>query len=235
MEYTESNMNMEEKYFGKKRVLVYPCERVDAPVVYSNDYSEAGAQVIEKAAELGLPKFHLVTISHISWDQELSPWAHEPIVARNDHFTGKAGEYMELMEHEILPWAEGVLGWTPGKRILAGYSMAGLFSAYAPFISDRFDAVVSASGSVWYPDFENYFCKTEFRRKPEAVYFSLGDRETKVSNPALRVTEDVMKKLSENCRNRGVASLYEQNPGNHYTDCVNRVVKGIDWVLRTLN
>lgn len=71
--------------------------------------------------------------------------------------------------------------------------------------------------------------------KPEAVYFSLGDRETKVSNPALRVTEDVMKKLSENCRNRGVASLYEQNPGNHYTDCVNRVVKGIDWVLRTLN
>ena len=54
MEYTESNMNMEEKYFGKKRVLVYPCERVDkkrvlvypcervdAPVVYSNDYSEA--------------------------------------------------------------------------------------------------------------------------------------------------------------------------------------------------
>ena len=65
--------------------------------------------------------------------------------------------------------------------------------------------------------------------------FILMTRETKVSNPALRVTEDVMKKLSENCRNRGVASLYEQNPGNHYTDCVNRVVKGIDWVLRTLN
>lgn len=74
-----------------------------------------------------LAKSGIIDISHISWDQELSPWAHEPIVARNDHFTGKAGEYMALMEHEILPWAESVLAWKPGKRILAGYSMAGLF------------------------------------------------------------------------------------------------------------
>ncbi|MEE3392882.1 MAG: alpha/beta hydrolase-fold protein [Lachnospiraceae bacterium] len=225
---------MEEKYFGKKRVILYPCKQPDAPLIYSNDYIEAGAEVIRMASEIGVPEFHLVTISNLSWDSDLSPWPHEPVVTKDDHFTGHAAEHMKLMENEILPWAENELAWKPGKRILAGYSMAGLFSAYAPFISDKFDGVLSVSGSVWYPGFEDYFLKTEFRKKPDAVYFSLGSKETRVSNPALQVTENVMKNLAKNCKLRGTASVYEQNPGNHFKDSELRVVKGIDWVLKEL-
>lgn len=129
-------MKIEEKNFGKKRVVVYQSENKNAPIIYSNDYSECGETLIEKCKEMNIPDFNLVTISHLSWDQEMSPWPHEPVVAANDHFTGKADEYMELLKKEIIPYAESVIGSFNGKRILSGYSMAGLFAAYAPFITD---------------------------------------------------------------------------------------------------
>lgn len=230
-----NNMNRREKYFGKKRVLLYPSEEGSAPIIYSNDFEESGIQLLRKAEEMDVRKFHLVTISKLDWDEELSPWPHEKVVSDEDHFTGQADEYMSLLESEILPWAENTLSFENGKRILAGYSMAGLFSAYAPFISDRFDAFVCASASVWYPGFEEYFLKTEFKKEPEAVYFSLGDRETKVSNPYLQTTEDVMKNLRESLKNRGIPSTFELNPGNHFKKNVLRVIKGIDWVMKTIN
>ena len=140
----------------------------------------------------------------------------------------------ELLKKEIIPYAESVIGSFNGKRILSGYSMAGLFAAYAPFITDFFDAFICVSASVWYPDFRDYFCEHDFKKKIDAMYFSIGDKETQVKNPALQVTDKVMQDISAECIRRGTKSTFEYNPGNHFKDGVLRVAMGVSWTLNQL-
>lgn len=222
------------KQFGHKKVIIYPSESASAPIVYSSDYMEAGRQVLARCSRIGCPKFHLVTISNLNWDQELSPWPHEPVVSDDDHFEGRADAYMKELEDEIIPYVEEELKGRITRRVICGYSMAGLFAAYAPFISDRFDGLVCASGSVWYPDFKEFFLNHDFKKAPQAAYFSLGNKESKSRNPYLQTTEPNMKVLANECQKRGVASVYEENPGNHFRDGDLRVAKGIAWVLRKI-
>ena len=225
---------MTEKTFGTRKVTIYPAKGDRVPVVYSSDYEESGQGVLRCCRELGAPDFHLVTVSNLSWDEDLSPWPHEPVVDRNDHFTGGADAYLQFLLEEVMPFAERALEEQVSARILAGYSMAGLFSAYAPFCTDAFDAFVSASGSVWYPGFRDYFVQHDFRKKPKAMYFSLGDKETRTRNPYLRTTDAVFLELLEECRRRGISAIYEKNPGNHFVDGDLRIAKGIRWVLEEL-
>ncbi|MEE0955078.1 MAG: alpha/beta hydrolase [Eubacterium sp.] len=220
--------------FGHKNVIIYPSASASAPVVYNSDFIEEGEKVLARCRRIGCPKFHLVTISNLNWDQELSPWPHEPVVSDDDHFEGQAETYMKQLEEEIIPYAENELKGRTNARIICGYSMAGLFAAYAPFISDCFDGLVCASGSVWYPDFKEFFLGHDFKKTPVAAYFSLGNKESKSRNPYLQMTEPNIKALSEECIKRGVKSIYEENPGSHFRDSDLRTAKGIAWVLRNI-
>ena len=111
--------------------------------------------------------------------------------------------------------------------------MAGLFALYACFISDRFDDLICVSGSVWFPGFRDFFIDNEFRKKPGKIYFSLGDKESKTRNPVLQTTDAVMRELSDDCTGRGIKSLFELNPGNHFKDYAFRMAKGIEWIMRS--
>ncbi len=147
-----------------KKVIVYPCGKSGAPTVYSPMYMEAGQAVLEECAKSGCRPFNLVTISGLRWDAELTPWACEPVLSQEDDFEGKANEYTIFMTQQVIPFAEKVLFGAAGgdsdaaagsERILAGYSLAGLYAIYAPYVTDAFKRVVSASGSLWYPNQEN--------------------------------------------------------------------------------
>lgn len=214
----------------KKQIRLFKNDNEDVPVVYANMYQDAGREVLEACEKLGCRPFHLVSITNLRWNEELSPWPHEPIITKNDQFTGEAASYARCLTKEIIPRIEERMK-NPPIRIIAGYSMGGLFALYAPYITDAFSRVVSASGSVWYPDFVSYVKEHDFLRKPEAVYLSVGDLESRTKNPFFSQTEHCARELYSIYQQNAVKSVFELNPGNHYQDAPYRLAKGIAWVL----
>lgn len=214
-----------------KQITFFRNENDSVPIVYANMYTEAGKAVLEQCEKLGCKSFHLVTITKLRWDEELSPWAHEPVVSQNDHFTGEAEQYARCMEENIIPMIEDKIG-LPTYHIIAGYSMGGLFALYVPYVTELFSCAVSASGSVWYPEFISYVKAHDFLKKPDAIYLSLGDQESRTRNPFLRQTENCTKELLSIYQSKGIDSVFELNPGNHYKHAAYRLAKGITWILK---
>jgi predicted alpha/beta superfamily hydrolase len=214
-----------------KAVRVYRGSGEHLPVLYSNDYGESGEAVRRRCEELGCPPFHLVTVSKVGWDQNLSPWPSEPVVAKNDHFDGNAPAYLKWFLGTAVPYAEETLKLKSPVSYISGYSMAGLFALWSLYETDFFFGAVCASGSLWYPDFCDFALSHDMKRPPAGIYLSLGDRESVSKNPALQKTQSVFQTLNEDYLRRGLPSVFEQNPGNHYQDMDLRMAKGYRWIL----
>lgn len=224
------SMRVESEVLDGRRVTVYDSGVDGAPAVYASMFTEMGDRLIGRCREMGCPAFDLVSLTDLNWDEDLSPWEADPVVTEEDHFTGGSDAYAGYLEGDVIPYAEGVLGRS-GARVIAGYSMGGLFALYAPYVSDAFSACVSASGSVWFPGFVDYARDHPFKRVPTATYMSIGDRESRTSNPYLARTEGNFGELRDIFSARGVETVFELNPGNHFVDADIRMAKGIAWVL----
>ncbi len=202
-----------------------------APLVIVIAFEAMDQPLLEECRKQQTKEFNLLTISSLHWDEELSPWPSRPIVMKDDHFTGEANALLSLIEKEILPWTYTCLETKPDSVILCGYSMGGLFSLYSMYNSVSFDKCGCISGSVWYPNFHEYCLSHKFRRKPQAIYFSLGDKETKVSNPYLQRTGLIMDNLAFLYEKEGIESTFVWNQGNHFVDALYRMAIGIRWLL----
>ena len=66
---------------------------------------------------------------------------------------------------------------------------------------------------------------------PDKIYFSLGDKESKVRNQILAKVEDNTIELERIYKEKGINTIYEVNSGNHFTDGSMRMAKGIKWIL----
>lgn len=214
-----------------KKITVFENENENVPVVYANMYSEEELEVLNECERLGCKPFHLVSVTGLRWDEELSPWQHEPVVSKSDNFTGEAEQYARCLTEKIIPSAEEILP-KPCFRVIAGYSMGGLFALYAPYITEAFSRAVSASGSVWYPDFVEYVKAHDFPKAPDAIYLSLGDKESRTKNQYLSRTENCMSELYSIYQSKGINTVFELNRGNHFRDVPHRLAKGIAWVLK---
>lgn len=219
-----------KEIIDNKQICIYKCDTENAPIIYASMYMEVGRAVLDKCEKIGCAPFNLVSISNLRWDEELSPWRHGPVVSKDDNFTGEANDYARCLTELIIPYAEEKTG-KPLRRVIAGYSMGGLFALYAPYVTDAFSAAVSASGSVWYPNFIEYALSNDFIKVPDAIYLSLGDEESRVGNKYLRQTERRTKELYSLYLQKGIRSVFESNPGNHYRDADLRLAKGISWIL----
>ena len=93
-----------------------------------------------------LPDIRMLAVSGFDWNEKLSPWPAPRVFRNGDDFGGKADELIE----ELLE----VLKQYPGRKYIAGYSLAGLFALYTATKTDQFEGCASVSGSLWYPDFE---------------------------------------------------------------------------------
>lgn len=213
-----------------KQITVFESENEGVPVVYANMYSEAGNEVLHECEKLGCNPFHLVSVTGLRWDEELSPWRHEPIVSKEDNFTGEAEQYACCLTEKIIPYAEEKLK-NPCFRVIAGYSMGGLFALYAPYVTEAFSRAVSASGSVWYPEFVEYVKGHDFLHTPDMIYLSLGDKESRTKNQYLSQTENCTRELYSIYQSQGINSIFELNQGNHFRDVSYRLAKGITWAL----
>ena len=201
------------------------------PVVYLHVHDGDGSEVLRLCHELGYREFVLAAIRPHCWNDDLTPWECPGLFADDAPFAGKAAEQLRLLESEIIPRVEGDAPRKPEQRVLAGYSLAGLFATWACFNSASFRCVASASGSLWYPDFTGYAQATEFARKPACAYFSLGSKEARTPSRLLRNVAQGTRDVVELFEARGVPTVFEQNPGNHFKEPALRMAKGIVWAL----
>lgn len=214
-----------------KTVSVYPAREPDAPVIYLNTFSEEAEQVVAELQKHNLPAFSLVCVSNLDWNRDMVPWDHPPVLKKGEPFAGGADEYLRLLTGTILPEAEKTLPGVPRWRGLAGYSLAGLFAVYAIYGTDVFPRIASMSGSLWFPGMLEYIRSHPCKRVPDCVYLSLGDRESKTRNPFLCTVRGNTEALADYCRDQGIRSVFQLNPGNHFNNPAGRTADGIGWLL----
>ena len=159
---------------GKSR-SVFPGSEPGAPAIYLSAADGEGQKVYEATLSSGCRAFTLVAVSGLDWNRDLAPWDSPPAFKKGEPFTGGADEYLRLLVEEIVPRAENSLTGAPAWRGIAGYSLAGLFALYAVHRTDVFSRVGSVSGSLWFPGLREYVLTHEPKRRPDCVYFSLGD------------------------------------------------------------
>ena len=216
---------------GGKTIEVFPSEVPNRPVIYLNTVSNEGAQVYQTLRSMDCSDFTLVTIGNLDWNHDMAPWDIPPISKGDTPCTGGADEYLRLLIYEIIPEAERLIQGEPMWRGLAGYSLAGLLAVYSLYRADCFSRIASMSGSLWFPGFKEYVLSHEMKRIPEHLYLSLGDRECQTRNPYLKNVQTNTKEINAFFMRKGIDTVFQLNPGNHFKNAVQRTAAGIAWML----
>ena len=216
---------------GSKTASIFPSLKTTAPIIYLNTFSDEGQKVYEASQAAGCPPFTLVAISDLDWNHDMVPWDSPPAFKNAEPCTGGADDYLRLLIDEIIPTAEKEIDGVPRWRGVAGYSLAGLFSLYAIYRTDLFSRVGSMSGSLWFPGMKEYILSHEPKRRPDHIYFSLGDKESKTRNPILRNVRQNTEEIQASYQGKGIDTVFQLNPGNHYDHAAGRTAAGIAWLL----
>lgn len=203
----------------------------DVPILIHHSFCDTGEELWEECQRLNCSNFILVNISGIHWNDEMTPWECAPLYKGDKGYQGKADEYILELTETILPQIEQVLKYKPLYYGIAGYSLGGLFSLYSMYQTNQFARIVSASGSLWYPNFLDFIKDNTPLSKPEKVYLSLGDKEKNAKNDILKSVQDDTEEVFEFYKFKGIDVVYELNPGGHFKDCNLRTAKGIQWIL----
>ena len=216
---------------AEKVVDIFPSTETTAPIIYLNTFSGEGQKIYEAARAANYPQFTLVAISDLDWNHDMVPWDSPSAFKNAEPCTGGADDYLRLLTEEIIPTAEREIAGVPRWRGIAGYSLAGLFALYAIYQTDLFSRVGSMSGSLWFPSMKEYIFSHEPKRLPDYMYFSLGDKESKTRNPILRSVRQNTEEIQSFFQDKGIDTVFQLNPGNHYDHAVERTAAGLCWLL----
>ena len=222
---------MKEMIAEGKNVYLYGDRNKSVPLVITNTFQGNGSSIYSALCSMADKKVNLAVISDINWDDEMSPWECPPLSKNDSPCTGGADKYLYKLTDSIIPAIKKELGAEPEYLAIAGYSLAGLFAIYSLYKTDIFSRAVSASGSMWFPGFVEYVSKNDFVRKPDRVYFSLGDKEAHTRNALLSTVEDKTNEIYGHYKDSGIGTVFDLNPGNHFKDADIRLAKGIAWIL----
>ncbi|MBR2701338.1 MAG: hypothetical protein IKE77_04560 [Erysipelotrichaceae bacterium] len=174
----------------------------------------------------------LINIKTVNWNDDLTPWYMDRLFRSDQPYNGKADCFIKEIDEMIIPALNKELGDSVSYYAIAGYSLAGLFSIYCIYRTKVFRRLASVSGSLWYPEFVNYAEKELPCAEPEKIYFSLGDRENKSRNALMSTVKDCTARLRDFYAERGIDTVFEENPGNHFQNVAERLAKGISWILK---
>ena len=214
-----------------KMISIFQSLETTSPIIYLNTFSDEGKKVYEAAQAASCPPFTLVAISDLDWNHDMVPWDSPPAFKNAEPCTGGADDYLRILTGDIIPMAEKEIHGMPSWRGIAGYSLAGLFALYAIYRTDLFSRVGCMSGSLWFPGMKDYIFSHEPKRQLDHMYFSLGDKESKTRNPVLRSVRQNTEEIQAFYQSRGIDTVFELNPGNHYSHAAERTAAGIVWLL----
>ena len=220
-------MDIEKFGSAGKVATLYHSKASGSPLIILNSYDGDGKSVMEAAEKLDRKDFNLLCVGNLNWNHDMTPWYCPPTSSKDTPCTGGADEYLKLLLDDILPECLKRVDGTPSHISIAGYSLAGLFALYALYQTDVFEGAASMSGSLWFPDFKEYVFSHEMKRKPEKLYLSLGDKETRTRNRYLKAVQDNTERIAGHFREAGIDVTFEMNPGNHFKDAALRSAKGI--------
>ena len=213
-----------------KTTEIYQCVEPGAPIIYLNSFSNEGQKVYEAAQATSCPPFTLVAISDLDWNHDMVPWDSPPAFKNAAPCTGGADDYLRLLTEEIIPTAEKKITGVPCWRGIAGYSLAGLFALYSIYQTELFSCVGSMSGSLWFSGMKEYIFSHEPKRWPDHMYFSLGDKESRTRNTVLQSVRQNTEEIHAFYQSKGIDTVFQLNPGNHYNHAAERTAAGICWL-----
>ena len=213
-----------------KMVDIFACEQDDCPVVYLNTFQEEGETVFRALQVACCPPLSLVAISGLDWSRDMTPWEIPPIFKGDTPCSGGADDYLKILTEQIVPFAEQEIG-SVSWRGIAGYSLAGLFALYSLYRTDIFARAASVSGSLWYPGITEYISSHTMKRTPDYLYFSLGSKEARTRSPYMKTVQENTEKIEKYYREKGISTVFQLNPGNHYKDAEKRTAAGILWLM----
>lgn len=225
------NCHKFQVHTSDREIAVYPSLTPNRPIIYLNTPEGEDEQVYQVLLDMGCPDFTLVAISGLNWYHDMTPWAMPPVTESAPPSTGGADEYLRLLTEEILPKVEEALEGPILWRGLAGYSLAGLFAIYAAYQTPAFSRIASMSGSLWFSGFQEYVSAHEMAGDITHMYLSLGDRESRTGNPYMRTVQERTEEIAAFYAQKGIDTIFQPNPGNHFKNVLRRTAAGIAWIL----
>lgn len=168
----------------------------------------------------------LCEIAVDSWFDDLSPWPQPRLFRNGSAFGGKAADTLQELVSQ-LPALEAPFAVLPVRRLLCGYSLAGLFALWAGTQTDLFPLLGSFSGSLWYPDALPLLTEQLTAHPPRAVALSLGDREKITRSAVMATVEDNTLALRDVLAKIQVPVSFTLHSGGHFVDGEKRTVHGI--------
>ena len=171
----------------------------------------------------------VIYLNEAQWGDKLSPWAAKSPFKGVRDFAGGGAAHLEKFADELIPRIERHIfgARKPVWRACAGYSLAGLFSAYAAFASDKFQKIACVSASFWFDSFDAFVAAHSPQRGLAHVYASLGEVEMNPKNPRGALCGETARNFIVKCRSAGAKAEFEQNPGGHMQDEIARISKAI--------
>lgn len=220
---------METFIEGGKSVTAFFCNESAAPAVYVNAYADNGAQLYSALKESCNKPFDLIVINNLNWDSDMAPWDAPAISKTDTPCTAGADSYLATLV-ALTKRIEAVRG-APPFRVLAGYSLAGLFALYAPYKTPIFSRIASVSGSLWFPNIVTFIKTNNFIETPKKIFMSLGDKESNTRNKYLKTTQENTKEIFEYYKTLGIDATFTLNAGNHFNDALGRTARAIITLL----
>lgn len=157
----------------------------------------------------------IVQVCVDNWDVSLTPWPAAP-TSQDDNFQGHGPQTLDALVHSWIPRIEAAASISPSARGIAGYSLAGLFSLYAFECEPAFSCVGSGSASLWYSE----WCERLRNKMPAKqggyAYLTLGSKEKRAGNPALRVVERATHETIDILQSRGTQVDFKLTTGGHF-------------------
>ena len=209
-------------------------EVVSVPIIYLHvlDFGATGTgEIYELVSRQSGADFVLAAIylNEAQWGDKLSPWAAKSPFKGVCDFAGGGAAHLEKFTNELIPRIERhVFGaGKPAWRACAGYSLAGLFSAYAAFASDKFQKITCVSASFWFGGFDAFVAAHSPQRGLAHVYASLGEAEMNSKNPRGSLCGETARNFIAKCRSAGAKAEFEQNLGGHMQDEIARISKAL--------
>ena len=204
----------------------------NAPVfIWGLDMShgETAESLFDEVKALTNNDFSLAVFDVTDWNAQFSPWTAPPVFGK-DAFSGKGNDTLRFLEDEFLPEIKSK--FPKSEVFLTGYSLAGLFSLWALYETDKFNGAVCCSSSLWFDKWDEYASLHRIK-SPSTIYMSLGDREEKTKNKVMSKVGDRTRRQAEILKeDPNVEKLYfEWNEGGHFVEPLKRVAKGITRIL----